>query len=52
VLEEGDISVRRLLANGQLHFEHRLSPAFFALEAIVLQGVKDTNSLVVLNFEG
>ena len=39
VLEEGDIPVRGLLANGQLHLEHRLSPAFLALEAVVLQGI-------------
>ena len=38
MLEEGDISVRGLLTNGQLHLKHRLSPAFLAFEAVVLQG--------------
>jgi hypothetical protein len=36
MLEEGDIPIRGLLADRQLHLEHRLSPAFLALEAVVL----------------
>ena len=38
MLEEGDIPIRGLLADCQLHLKHRLSPAFLALEAVVLQG--------------
>jgi len=39
VLEEGDIPIRGLLSDCQLHLKHRLSPALLAFEAIVLQGV-------------
>jgi len=39
MLEEGDIPIRGLLADRQLHLEHSLSPSLLVFEAIILQGV-------------